>query len=318
MRFKTFGISLLVSLSAVAVVLWQYQNIADWAALRNYVPPQKVVQLADSTTMNDNIRRLFYVNHPSLDDKATFNSHCKGGEQTIVLGCYIENRGIYLLDVTDKRLNGVIEVTSAHEALHVAYDRLGKQEKVKVDQQINEAYAGVNDERIKSTVESYRKAGADVTNELHSILGTEVENLPAGLETYYAKYFSNRKKIVGYSKQYEQAFVDLKSEVERDDKQLSSLKNQIESNQSRLDADGVSIDSERKRMDGLLSARRVEEYNNSVAGFNQMVSEYNALVARTKKLISQYNDLVEKRNATATEQQQLYEAIDSNKLSPKQ
>lgn len=318
MRFKTFGISLLVSLSVAVAVLWQYQNILDWASLRNYVPPARISQVADETTMKDNMRRLFYINHPSLDDKSTFNGHCKTGEQTIVLGCYVENRGIYLLDVSDPRLSGVIEVTAAHESLHAAYGRLNSKEKANVDNLINEAYAGVTDERIKATVESYRKSGADVNNELHSILGTEVENLPPALETYYSKYFTDRKKVVGYSKQYEQAFVDLKSEVERDDKQLSSLKNQIESNQSQLDSDGASIDSERRRMDGLLSARKVEEYNNSVSSFNQMVNDYNALVAKTKKLISQYNALVEKRNAAATEQQQLYEAIDSNKLSPKQ
>src|SRR5688500_6829178 len=95
--------SLILSLAFVAVA-WlaflQRQAIYDWWRLRGYTPPARISALADQTTMNASTRRLFYVYHPELDDAATFNNHCREkSEQTIVLGCYVSNRGIYLFDV---------------------------------------------------------------------------------------------------------------------------------------------------------------------------------------------------------------------------
>jgi len=318
MRFKRISISSIVVLAIAVVGLYNFQAISDWYILRNYTPPARVVELADQTTMQDKTRQIFYINRPSLDDKQTFNAHCQASEKTIVLGCFIDRQGIYLLDVNDPRLSGILQVTAAHEVLHAQYERLSKDEKARVDKMLEEAYSQVTNERIKTTIESYRSSGADVPNELHSILGTEVENLPGELEAYYSKYFKNRPQIVQYSKQYEKAFEDLKKKVEDDDKKLQSLKQSIDANQNQLEADGEDIDSERKRMDSLLSSRQVEAYNNAVSGFNQMVQSYNRLVARTKDQIAQYNALVEERNSVVTQQEELYKAIDSNSVTTKQ
>lgn len=318
MRFKRISIGSIIVLAVVAVGLYNFQAISDWYILRNYSPPARVVELADQTTMQDKTRQIFYINRPSLDDKQAFNAHCQASEKTIVLGCFIDHQGIYLLNVDDPRLSGILQVTAAHEVLHAQYERLGKDEKVRVNSLLEEAYQQVANERIKTTIESYRSSGADVTNELHSILGTEVENLPGDLEAYYSKYFKSRQQIVQYSKQYEKAFEDLKKKVEEDDKKLQSLKETIDANQAQLEADGKDIDSERKRMDSLLFSRQIEAYNNAVSGFNQMVQSYNRLVARTKDQIAQYNALVEERNNAVTQQEELYKVIDSNSLTTKQ
>lgn len=315
MRIKRIGIVSVVVLATISLVLYNFQSISDWYMLKDYTPPAKVVELADQTTMQDQTRRIFYINHPSLDTKQAFNTHCKTGEKTIVLGCFINHQGIYLLDVNDARLNGVLQVTAAHEVLHAQYERLSSTEKARVDEMVKRAYSQVSDERIKETVKSYQDSGADVNNELHSILATEVENLPGDLEAYYAKYFKNRRQIVQYSKQYEKAFEDLKRKVEEDDKKLASLKKTIEANQEQLKADNQDINKERKRMDALLSARQIDEYNQAVPGFNQLVQDYNRLVNRTKDQIAQYNDLVEERNNVVTEQAELYKAIDSSDLT---
>ena len=311
---------MLISLSVVLVGIWQYQNISDWLALRNYTPPQRIVDLADKTTMNDDMRRLFYINHPELDGKAAFNAHCReGGEQTIVLGCFIDSGGIFLLDVQDKRLNGVIEVTSAHEALHAAYDRLSSDERAQVDSMTEQAFANLGDQRVKDVIEQYRKKDASVvSNELHSILGTEVEKLPPELEAYYSQYFEDRSKIVDYLKQYEGAFAEIKNQVGAYDRQLGSLKSSIEANESSLEARNQEIIQERARLDELLSAKKVDEYNNAVPGFNQLVQNYNSLIATTKDLIDRYNSLVEKRNQAATTEQELVQALDSSQLPPAQ
>jgi hypothetical protein len=297
--------------ATTAVAWWQRYDIYDWWRLRAYEPPAKVVQLADETTMESSTRKLFYAYHPSLEGRATFNTHCPLTEKTIVLGCYVKNMGIYLYDVTEERLHGVVEVTAAHEALHAAYDRLSGRERGRVDDMLNKTYASIKDERIKKTIEAYRANGADVNNELHSILGTEVRSLPADLETYYRQYFKDRQAVVGFSEKYEKAFTDRKDELARYDQQLKDLKAQIESLTASLKQQVQRIDSEYARLQQLRSTGQTEKYNAGVSGYNQGVNAYNANARRVEDLINQYNTIVERRNTIALEENQLQKALDS-------
>lgn len=293
--------------------IFHRQQILDFFALRTYTPSQRITGLADDTTMSDKTRRVFYVNKPELDAKADFRNKCPTTEQSIVLGCYVQNHGIYLLDVTDERLSGVIQVTAAHEVLHAQYDRLSKSERERVDKLTADFFAGLQDERIRKTVEQYRsKDPSIVPNELHSILGTEVRDLPQELEAYYSQYFNDRSKIVAFSEKYEKTFVDLTNQVESYDKQLKTLKETIESNQHEIEGLNKDIELQKKRLDDLLDSGRTQEYNSSVPAFNAQVASYNSLVRQTRAQVNEYNSIVEKRNAIATAEQELMEAINSN------
>ena len=66
-----------------------------------------------------------------------------------MLGCYILNKGIYVYDITDDRLAGVRQVTTAHEMLHAAYDRLSVKERAQVDAMTAAAYEKLDNIRIK-------------------------------------------------------------------------------------------------------------------------------------------------------------------------
>jgi hypothetical protein len=303
---------LLAVLVVLPVVGWsQRWNLYDSWRLRDYQPSAQIEQLATDTTMNEKAKRLFYVYHPEINDKAAFNKNCTSSERTIVLGCYVSGIGIYVYGVTDERLTGVLQVTAAHEMLHAAYGRLSSSEKTRIDKLINEHYDTVTDMRIRDTIEDYRKNGADVTNELHSILGTEVRNLPTPLEDYYKRYFNNRLAIVEYSEKYEQAFTERKNKVAELDAQLTSLKQQIDDSEATLNNLSASLTSERARLEALLAAKEYEAYNAGVAGYNAKVNSYNAQVRRVRTLIDQYNSLVVQRNAIAVEEGELVKAIDS-------
>lgn len=316
------NITVVVSLIVMAASIYgitHRQEILDYLALRNYTPSQRVVQVANDTTMRDETRRVFYVNHPELNDKTQFRQNCPSTVHSIVLGCYVENRGIFLLDVTDQRLNGVIQVTAAHEVLHAEYDRLSSAERENVDKMTAAFFSQLSNERIKSTIERYRsKDASTVPGELHSILGTEVRELSPELEAYYSQYFSDRSKIVSYSEGYEQTFVDLSSQVEKYDTQLDSLKETIESNRVEIQGQGNDIERQKKHLDDLLSSGQTEEYNSSVESFNTAVNNYNRLLQITKSLIAEYNELVESRNNIATTEQELAEAINSNTVPQEQ
>ncbi|HSX05213.1 MAG TPA: hypothetical protein VLF69_01985 [Candidatus Saccharimonadales bacterium] len=311
---------LVMLLGCTGLALWQRQAIIDWLLLRNYTPPVAVVQLAGDDTMTAKARHLFYVNHPQISNGKLFSSHCPAGsEKTVVLGCYLGNdHGIYLYQITnDPRLNGVEQVTAAHEMLHAAYRRLSSGERTKVDAMLMSYYQhGLTDQRIKDTIDAYKQSEPhDVVNEMHSIFGTEVADLPATLEAYYQQYFTDRSKVAAYTASYQGEFTSRKAQVAQYDAQLQDLGQQIDANNKLLDVQKKNLNTQSQQ----LQAERgnVGTYNRDVVTYNQLVDRYNELVAQTKRLISQYNTIVDERNSIALEEQQLTQELSASSLPSK-
>lgn len=293
------------------------QNVIDWWRLRHYQAPAAIAQLAAQDTMTPYARKIFYVNYASIEDKVDFSKQCpnNGGEQTIVLGCYHSNQaGIFLLSVTDPRLNGVEQVTAAHEMLHGAYDRLSSSQKNKVDAMLLDYYHhGLHDQRVLKTMELYKKTEPnDVVNEMHSVFGTEIPVLPAGLEQYYKRYFTNRAQIAAYGAQYQAEFTSRQAAIVQDDAQLADLKRQIDAIESGLKSSQSVIDTQQSELESLRDSGDVSAYNASVPGYNALINTYNAQVVEVRGLTSQYNQLVVSRNAIALEEDQLAKELTSN------
>jgi hypothetical protein len=308
---------LLIWLALLGLAAANRQNIIDWWQLRHYQAPAAVAQLAAQDTMTAYARKIFYVNHAAIDSKETFVQQCPSNrrEQTIVLGCYHSNQdGIFLLSVTDPRLNGVEQVTAAHEMLHGAYDRLDSSEKNQVDAMLLDYYHhDLHDQRILSTIASYRKTEPnDVINEMHSVFGTEVASLPTGLEQYYGRYFANRSQIAAYGAQYETEFTSRQATVGQDDAQLASLKQQIDAIETDLKSKQAVINGRQSALNALRSGGDVNGYNAGVPGYNAIIDAYNAEVVQLRNLINQYNELVVSRNAVALEEDQLAKELTSD------
>lgn len=301
-----------VIIAAPAAALANRQDIIDWWRLRDYVPAARIVELADHTAMTDYGRKLFYVHHPQLSGRSSFTGKCSADEHTIVLGCYITGRAIYIFDVEDPRLDGIEEVTAAHEMLHAAYDRLSVEERRNIDEMTAAAFGNLEDQRIKRVVGAYQnRDAAIVPNELHSILATEVRQLPAELETYYQRYFTDRGRVVAYSEAYEAVF-------SAQQRQIESLKNQIADLEKELAADRQAIDSqesalimESERLNSLRRQGQIEEYNSAIPGYNAEVDRYKDTIAAYNLKVRQLNALIEQYNHLAIEQKELTEAIDS-------
>ena len=313
-RWRSFITSTIVALLLLipgGYAIIHQQQLSDWWHLRNYVAPTAVASLATDTTMNDQTRRIFYVNHPVIQDKVSFYSSCSEDEQTVVLGCYINNRGIFVLGVDDQRLNGVEQVTAAHELLHAAYDRLNDADKRHIDQLVQDTYAKLNDADITQKIVLYKLNNADIPNELHSILGTEVAKLPPELETYYQRYFTDRSKIVGYANTYKGVFTQRKQQFDAYNQQLKDLEAQITANNTTLDAKSGALETEKARLDSLKASGNIDEYNAGVNPFNANVATYNKLVAQNKQLIATYKTTLAARNQVADEAQALSKALDS-------
>lgn len=309
----------LVLLIAVASG-WLFRlDISDWWRLRDYDPSAEVVALAEQTTMTSDAERLFYTTHPDVTGEETFNANCRQGEATeysIVLGCYVSNGGLYgnmyLYDIDDPRLSGVVQVTAAHELLHAAYDRLGTKERERIDGLLMEEYRNLPEGRVRQTIAQYEANDpASVPSELHSILGTELAELSPELEEYYSRYFSDRQVVVRFSAQYEAEFSRRQEQVAEYDAQLTAAKATIEANQREIDIQRGLLDQERAALDAFEAAGDSAAFNSRVGTYNREVVSYNALVNATRVQIEEYNQLVETRNALALEVQELTKAIDS-------
>src|SRR5687767_3715341 len=122
-----------VSIILAFVVFFNRQYIIDQIVVWQYRPSPAIASIVDRAHLNDKGEFYFYASTPMIEDAASFNKNCtKQEEETAILGCYV-NRRIYVYDVTNKKLDGIEEVTAAHEMLHAVYDRLSGDEKQKVD-----------------------------------------------------------------------------------------------------------------------------------------------------------------------------------------
>lgn len=315
-RLLKLIIVFLALLGVLAAVSTNRQGIQDWIKLRGYTAPASVAQLADSDTMTAYARRVFYVNEPQIDGKDVFGPKCPSGtEQTVVLGCYKGGQsGIILLQVTDPRLQGVEQVTAAHETLHAIYERLSPSKRQQVDAWLNDYFNHqLRDQTIIDQINSYKQTEPkDLANEMHSIIGSEVGNLPPVLEEYYRQYFADRSVIVGYYNQYQEEFTSRQDKIKQDDAQLSALKAQIDSAEADLKTKEDALASKRNQLDTLRSSGQIQAYNAGVPSYNSSVNAYNAEVVGLRNLIDQYNNLVDERNSIALETQQLTSEITSD------
>ena len=316
--FKYFNaVFLLAIIGVIGYIITHRQNLLDYLALRNYSPSAVVIKLGDDTAMTAKTRNVFYVNHPSIEEKKSFAGACPQQEKTIVLGCFISNKGIYLLDVTDQRLQGIVEVTAAHEVLHAMYDRLSSGEKARVDKMTSDFFVTLDNKRIKTNIENYRaKDPGVVPNELHSILATEVRDLSPELESYYSQYFKDRKAIVVFSEKYEQTFTNIEQQVKELDAQLKNLKTQIDAEEAQLKDLGSQVDSQRTRLDNLVKSKKIAEYNAGVESFNNLVNRYNALIRDRQAKSVTYNKIVDQYNNLATTEASLVKSLETNDIQP--
>jgi hypothetical protein len=318
-RRRGLSVGIFVALLAAFVfVLIKPYALIDWLRLRGYTPPTTISSLAEQTTMTDTAKHLFFLNKPSVEDKKAFQTKCpKYDDQTITIGCYVGGqRGIYVLGVNDERLAGVEQVTAAHEMLHAAYERLSQSDRDYVDNLLR-TYAenGLKNQRILTALEGYKKSepGQEL-NEMHSMFGTEVADLPDALEEYYSRFFNNRQAVVGFANSYQEAFTSRQQQIDDYDSQLEQQSAVIKANTQKLDSQSTKLEDERRRLDGLRSSGDIDGYNAGVAPFNVAIGSYNDLLTTTRELVQRYNQLVETRNAIAAQKVELQSAIDSSSL----
>lgn len=299
-----------ISLVGSLLLILYGNRIIDHFLAAAFTPSSQVAALHDSLKLTAQGSDLLYASQPVVQSGAQFNQSCSSAERTAaILGCYYM-RKMYIYNVTNTELAGAEEVTAAHEMLHAAYERLTIFERGHIDDLINTQYAKLgNDSDLKKLMQYYEKAepGA-LTNELHSILGTTVGSLSPELESYYARYFTNRQAVVAMNQTYNAVFDTVS-------KQSDDLSNKIEQLKPKLQADMAAYESARKQVEADIASfnqqassgkfttqaafqrarsalvARVDQLNAERDAVNAEVATYNTYVADLNKLSVKVHEL---------------------------
>ena len=282
-----------------------------------FEPSAAIAAIPERSGMSDEGKFYFYVTHPRLEEAAQFNADCRKDESASpVIGCYAgATDTIHIYDITNKELDGIKEVTAAHEMLHAVWARLSITERSQLEVQLHAAYDRVKTPALEARIAHYAKAGeAVVTSELYAILPTEVKDIGEELESHYQRYFNNRQKVVALYASYSAAF-------ELREAELSSLS--LELYQQRED---IGTQERSLSVDIAAMNKRVETFNTRAADgdfasltiFNQergaIVTEQSVLTSRQQaldQLIDAYNQKVQRFNDLGGEMDRLTRSVDS-------
>lgn len=310
----------LISIAITLVLLGNRQLILDHVSVLQYQPTEEIAAFVDRTSMNENGEFLFYASRPSLEGTQAFNGKCSRIEKsTAILGCYDGSR-IYVYDVPNAKLDGIREVTSAHEMLHAAYQRLGDAERNKVDALVEAEYAKLSsDGDFAQRMAFYaRTEPGERDNELHSIIATEVSSISPELEKYYKQYFIDRSKVVALHTQYASLFAELQVRSETLSAQLTAIAASIEQGTANYNRDVKQLNDDIARFNDRASSGDFSsqaEFNNERS---RLMSRADAL-ENMRASISQervtYDALREELLTIASESEALNQSIDSS-LAP--
>nr|WP_246376381.1 hypothetical protein [Conyzicola lurida] len=295
-RGRGIAIGLVLAL-LVSGSVWAFGNrqfIADQLAAWTFEASPTITAYEERSTMTDHAALIFEASRPRVDGTDGFDSVCGSAEAgSGILGCYLPGtQEIVLYDVTDDKLDGIEEVVASHEMLHAAWDRLGDDEKARLEPLLSaEASALAGDAEFVARMELYASLEpGEHHNELHSIIGTEVGTLSPELEAYYARYFTDRQALIALHVASNAVFVDLQARSDALSAELDTLR-------ASIDSDYAAYNAGYDALSGDIARFNERADSGDFASNAQFQREKNALVARQSALDAMF-DSAEQRVET--------------------
>ena len=313
------AINLCIIVCVVVAAILNRQYIIDKYNAWEFKPSPEIAQIANDVGLNENGRFYYFASRPELDFAKEFNGECRSREQgNAILGCY-KNQRIYIYNVNDERLNGLKEVTAAHEMLHAAYERLPESDKKAVNTLLEKEYRKNSDAEFSKRMDYYkRNQPGEEYNELHSIIGTEFADISPQLEDYYKRYFNNRSQVVALHSKYSDKFKELKRGSASLRKELENLSININNASLKYNKDISNLNSEINNFNSRAK-------NGDFSSQEDFLNERRYLIKSTRKLeqdraninryISQYESKRIEYNKLVDESNSMYKAMDST-LAP--
>ena len=306
--FQIIGWLIMVIIGVAALLLFLNREwIHDYLRGREYQPTSEMQRIREDLALTERGEFLFNAAQPELNDRDEFNAHCRDGANTeiAVLGCYT-NSNIYIYNIEEDELEGIRELTAAHELLHAVYARMDEKEKEGFRSILDQVY-DENEDILKRDLDTYD--AAERFEEMYVRVGTEVADLPAELERHYSEIFKDQDKIVRFYNQYIKVFRKIESDMEALKQEMAELEAGIEAKTAEyhqgLNEVNAKIDEFNNCADtegcfeseAVFEARRAyliqeqqaledlyNEINSLVDQYNLKVNEYNENVLHNDKL----------------------------------
>jgi hypothetical protein len=271
---------------------------------------EQLIALADEAAMTRRARELLAAASARVVDKPEFVNDCPSPEasSTFVLGCY--DGRIFVLRVDRADLAPVMTVTAAHEVLHAAWHEMSRSERRRVADDLDAFMSTTSNPRIEELLAEYdRLQPGTRDNEMHSIVGTQVRELPRPLERHYRGYFTNRSAIIDAFDAYQKVFDDLQARYDDLEVQLHEIESDLTGLQSDAQAASDEADRLASQIDDLRAQGRIDESNQLVEPQNAATSRANSLIASFNARVDDYNAKIEEINALAVSLNETYNDI---------
>lgn len=308
-----FGIASAILLFLVAFLVVNFGVIRDIFVGLSYRPSSEMSEIREKLDLTGKGWRIFNASLPELEEREEFNQICRGEEsENAVLGCYRDDR-VYVYNVLSEELDGIREVTAAHELLHAVYDRMSAEERRELSPVLNEIYKK-NQEILGEEIELYDDV--DREEELFVRIGTEIATLPNELEKRYSEIFKDQDKIVGFYDGYITVFREIERKLKELLARVQELEAEIKGKTEQYEAEVGVLNND------------ISEFNNCAKTPNCFTSKWvfnsqrNTLISRQNSLtglyneinglISEYNTLAAEYNENLLHGQALNKAINSN------
>ena len=306
--------------SAAFFVLSNQRGIRDYFTAQNYKPDSEILKTENKIKPTTNAKTIFYASNPKVEDSEEFNKNCKNREEdSAILGCY-KSGEIHLYDVKNSKLDGIKEVTAAHELLHAIWERMNLSERDKIGKLLDAEYERVKDADFEKLMQSYdRTEPGERINELHSLIGTEQLEISKELEEHYAKFFKNRREIAQIYQSYNKNFKDLKNRSEALTAELEKMKPEIEQSTKKYSEDSKELEGDIAEFNNDAKTGKYEtqaEFNADRAKLLQRIRNLETSRLKINNLVNSYNSKINEFNEVSVQQNELYKSINSNLNSP--
>lgn len=321
-------LTVLLVLAFIVVVSLGYvfrQQISDQIAAERFEPSADIVTLTDRLQLTADGHRIFWASHPTLEASQKFNVQCANVDHSDdghILGCFTGGR-IHLFEIADERLSGIVEVTAAHEQLHAVFSRLSVKDRDELVKKLTQLYAELapEDPKLAERMSVYADLSQSAfANELHSVLGTEVRELPQWLEAHYAHWFTDRTVILDFFDSYRAVFDELKTRSDKLHAELDALRTDVEKRSEAYDA---AVQRFNDDWDAFMRRNNNFEFSDNPAEFYRLRDEFddrrNDLIARMNALnadIERYEQLRQQLIELSELNHELEQHLDSELAPP--
>lgn len=272
-------VALLVVAGFVAYSNRQFFN--DVIAANTFDPPPEIASLTASLDLTDRGHRVFFASKPSLDDAQQFNEHCSAvehDEQGHILGCFSNDR-IFLFNVQDERLAGIVEVTAAHELLHAVFQRIQGAERTELVDRLWAYYDEIKSAHpeLEERMSVYSHLSrVQFANELHSVFGTEDWPLSVWLQQHYARWFADQPMIASLHQKFSETFNALHTRADEISAELDSIRADVE---QRRAAYREAVEVYNAEIAEFKRRNEAFEFSNNVGEFERLRADFAARAA---------------------------------------